>query len=400
MEVRREEADVWPWCSPEAGRARGPHKLGRPIDMVLSVRADSRDNFCNKARQREKNYFRKRKDRHDGARVDGVATRMSMKKKAEKAGPESYQSALAQFCSSALRADAKKKTTNAPLASAVKKRASASTVLNGAKKKATKAPLADDGTKFTPAQHFAGPRQGCVFKLGPAGQGYYPDAPAVASTRPGAHTAAPHLGVKPPSASDRLTKKLAPPPSTSVGPVQAFSELSISVASKRAISEVLRFVECTEVQSQALPVALAGHDVIAKARTGSGKTLAFLLPTVERLAARAGTLPRGVHAIVLSPTRELAAQIELQCAALIKHHRPLLSSHAVLGGTAVKLDVQRLRKAPPSVLVATPGRLLDLMRGHGLEKSFLALQGRPAPEPFSRTLLPNPRPAQAAKLSR
>ena len=351
---------------------------------------------------------------------------MSGKKKAEKAGPESYQSALAQFCSSALRADAKKKTTNAPLASAVKKRASASTVLNGAKKKATKAPLAsavkkrasastvlngakkkaakaplaDDGTKFTPAQHFAGPRQGCVFKLGPAGQGYYPDAPAVASTRPGSHTAAPHLGAKPPSASDRLTKKLAPPPSTSVGPVQAFSELSISVASKRAISEVLRFVECTEVQSQALPLALAGHDVIAKARTGSGKTLAFLLPTVERLAARAGTLPRGVHAIVLSPTRELATQIELQCAALIKHHRPLLSSHAVLGGTAVKLDVQRLRKAPPSVLVATPGRLLDLMRGHGLEKSFLALQGRPAPEPFSRTMRPNPRPAQAAKLSR
>lgn len=313
---------------------------------------------------------------------------MSAKKVAEKAKPESYQSALAQFCSSALRADAKKKATKAPLASAVKKRASASAVLNGAKK----APLVDDGTKFTPAQHFAGPRQGCVFKLGPAGQGYYPDAPAVASTRLAKH--------KPPSASDRLTKKLAPPPSTSVGPVQAFSELSISLASKRAISEVLRFVECTEVQSQALPLALAGHDVIAKARTGSGKTLAFLLPTVERLAARAGTLPRGVHAIVLSPTRELAAQIELQCAALIKHHRPLLSSHAVLGGTAVKLDVQRLRKAPPSVLVATPGRLLDLMRGHGLEKSFLALQGRPSPEPFTQTMRPNPRPAQAAKLSR
>ena len=338
--------------------------------------------------------------RHDGARVAWTALHVPMSKKvSEKAKPESYQSALAQFCSSALRADAKKKATKAPLASAVKKRASASAVLNGAKKR-PKAPLVGDGTKFTPAQHFAGPRPGCVFKLGPAGQGYYPDTPAVASTRPRSGTAVASTRPKPPSASDRLTKKLAPPPSTSVGPVQAFSELSISLASKRAISEVLRFVECTEVQSQALPLALAGHDLIAKARTGSGKTLAFLLPTVERLAARAGTLPRGVHAIVLSPTRELAAQIELQCAALIKHHRPLLSSHAVLGGTAVKLDVQRLRKAPPSVLVATPGRLLDLMRGHGLEKSFLALQGRPAPEPFTRTMHPNPRPAQAAKLSR
>ena len=88
-----------------------------------------------------------------------------------------------------------------------------------------------------------------------------------------------------------------------------------------------------------------------------------------------------MHAIVLSPTRELAAQIQVQCAALIKHHRPLLSSHAVLGGTAVKLDVQRLRKAPPSVLVATPGRLLDLMLGHGLEKTFLSLQGNPRPSP-------------------
>ena len=206
----------------------------------------------------------------------------------------------------------------------------------------------------------------------------------MASTRP-----------KPPSASDRLTKKLALSPSTSVSPVQAFSELSISVASKRAISEVLRR-GCTEVQSQALPLA-SPATTSSPRREPAQQALAFLLPTVERLAARAGTLPRGARDAL---TDELAAQIELQCAALIKHHRPLLSSHAVLGGTAVKLDVQRLRKAPPSLLVATPGRLLDLMRGHGLEKSFLALQGRPAPEPFTRTLHPNPRPAQAAKLSR
>ena len=73
-----------------------------------------------------------------------------------------------------------------------------------------------------------------------------------------------------------------------------FAELPISAASKRAISKVLHFTECTEVQSKTLPLALAGHDVIAKARTGSGKTLAFLLPTVELLAARAATLQRGV----------------------------------------------------------------------------------------------------------
>ena len=75
---------------------------------------------------------------------------------------------------------------------------------------------------------------------------------------------------------------------------------------------------------------------------------------------------------------------------------PLVAACALL----LFIAVQRLRKAPPSLLVATPGRLLDLIRGHGLEKSFLALQGRPAPDPFTRTMRPNPRPAQAAKLSR
>ena len=89
--------------------------------------------------------------------------RMSAKKVAVKAKPESYQSALAQFCSSALRADAKKKATKAPLASAVKKRASASAVLNGAKKR-PKAPLVGDGTKFTPAQHFAGPTSSGLYE--------------------------------------------------------------------------------------------------------------------------------------------------------------------------------------------------------------------------------------------
>ena len=63
-----------------------------------------------------------------------------------------------------------------------------------------------------------------------------------------------------------------------------------------------------------------------------------------------------------------------ECDALLKHHRPALSSKAVLGGTAVKLDVQVLRKQPPSVLIATPGRLNDLLHNHGMEKAFAALR--------------------------
>ena len=112
-------------------------------------------------------------------------------------------------------------------------------------------------------------------------------------------------------------------------------------------------------------------------RLPSGKTLAFLLPTIELLAARADTLERGVHAVVLSPTRELVAQIQSHCSALIKHQRAL-TSRAVLGGSVVKMDVQLLRKQPPSVLIATPGRLNDLLSNH--VSSLLAL------EPFESTL--------------
>ena len=152
-----------------------------------------------------------------------------------------------------------------------------------------------------------------------------------------------------------------------------FSSLAISAGSSRAIRDVLQFEVLTKVQSMTLPLALAGHDVVAKARTGSGKTLAFLLPTIEFLAANAGSLGRGVHAVTLSPTRELAAQIQLQCSSLTKF-QPEVSSRAVLGGSVVKLDVQQLRKTPPSMLIATPGRLHDLLLNHGLEKLFRALR--------------------------
>ena len=170
-----------------------------------------------------------------------------------------------------------------------------------------------------------------------------------------------------------LPTKKQPTKATPVSNCTTFDSLAISTASKRAIKEHLRFTECTDVQAQTLPHALAGFDVIAKARTGSGKTLAFLLPTVELLAAKAGALPSGVHAVVLSPTRELSAQIQTQCEALLKYHATL-SSRTVLGGSAVKVDVQLLRKQPPSVLIATPGRLSDLMNNHGLEKTFASLR--------------------------
>ena len=179
------------------------------------------------------------------------------------------------------------------------------------------------------------------------------------------------IAKKPGKKSQKL--RVADSPVTEEEATTTFPSLTISAGSSRAIRDVLRFDHLTKVQSMTLPLALAGNDVIAKSRTGSGKTLAFLLPTIELLATAAGSLGRGVHAIALSPTRELAAQIQAQCFALVKFH-PAISSRAVLGGSAVKLDVQLLRQQPPSVLIATPGRLHDLLLNHGLEKTFSVLR--------------------------
>src|SRR6267378_324397 len=85
--------------------------------------------------------------------------------------------------------------------------------------------------------------------------------------------------------------------------MNTFSELSLSPVLKTNLAKH-GFVKPTAVQSQSIPPALAGHDLVATAQTGTGKTLAFVLPLLESLAAK----PAGVGAVILSPTRELAIQ--------------------------------------------------------------------------------------------
>jgi len=113
----------------------------------------------------------------------------------------------------------------------------------------------------------------------------------------------------------------------------------------------------TGIQARAWPVALSGRDLIAVAKTGSGKTLAFVLPVVSRIASSGRA--SGVRALCLAPTRELASQIGVQCA----EWAPLcgLSSCVVYGGTPLGPQLAELRKLKPALLVATPGRLVDLL---------------------------------------
>ncbi len=133
---------------------------------------------------------------------------------------------------------------------------------------------------------------------------------------------------------------------------QSFADLGIS----RAVASQLTKQGIREpfpIQRQVIPDALAGHDVLAQSPTGSGKTLAFVAPILDSLDAGA----RRPAALVLAPTRELAAQI-------VDDARPLaqargLKTLAVFGGVGIQPQIQKARKA--HLLVATPGRLLDLL---------------------------------------
>jgi len=126
------------------------------------------------------------------------------------------------------------------------------------------------------------------------------------------------------------------------------------------------FTRPTPIQQEAIPPALAGRDILACAMTGSGKTAAFLLPILDRLAGR----PRGTtRALVITPTRELAAQIKEHLDALAINTP--VSGAAIFGGVGMGPQEQALRRGV-DVIVATPGRLLDHFRSrqmglHGLE---------------------------------
>lgn len=115
----------------------------------------------------------------------------------------------------------------------------------------------------------------------------------------------------------------------------------------------LGFTQATPIQSAAIPPALAGHDVLASAATGSGKSAAFGLPLLQRL----GELPRGkTRALILAPTRELAAQIAAHLTALAKHTNVRVA--AIYGGVGFGPQTQALKRGT-DIIVATPGRLLD-----------------------------------------
>ena len=149
---------------------------------------------------------------------------------------------------------------------------------------------------------------------------------------------------------------------------------AVSEPTRRALAEAFGVVDPRPIQSAAIPKALAGLDVFAKAATGSGKTLAFLVPVVERLAA-GGPAPVGgaIRAIVLSPARELAQQTHDVATRLLAFHAGL-GAQLVIGGTNKSAEERALASQPCDVLVATPGRLVDHMEVAAFAARLAAVQ--------------------------
>jgi len=136
----------------------------------------------------------------------------------------------------------------------------------------------------------------------------------------------------------------------------SFDTLGLSVDILRAVKEK-GYSEPTPIQRQAIPVVLEGGDLMAGAQTGTGKTAGFTLPLLERLSRQsAGKGPRPVRALILTPTRELAAQVEESVVTYGKH-LPLKSA-VIFGGVKINPQIDKLRRGV-DILVATPGRLLD-----------------------------------------
>ncbi|MCK9564132.1 MAG: ATP-dependent RNA helicase RhlE [Bacteroidales bacterium] len=146
-----------------------------------------------------------------------------------------------------------------------------------------------------------------------------------------------------------------------------FTELGLSAELLRAVSEQ-GYTQPTPIQAQAIPVVLEGGDVLAGAQTGTGKTAGFTLPLLQRLGAGTSSDKgyRPVRALVLTPTRELAAQVGESVTTYGKYLP--LRSMVIFGGVNINPQIAGLRKGV-DILVATPGRLLDHVQQKTLDLS-------------------------------
>ncbi|MTB41197.1 MULTISPECIES: ATP-dependent RNA helicase RhlE [unclassified Providencia] len=138
----------------------------------------------------------------------------------------------------------------------------------------------------------------------------------------------------------------------------SFSDLALNEEILLSINE-LGYESPTPIQQQAIPAVLAGHDLLASAQTGTGKTAGFTLPILQKLIStpRTGKDRKPIRALILTPTRELAAQVAENVKEYSRHLK--VRSFVVFGGVSINPQMMKLRGGV-EILIATPGRLLDL----------------------------------------
>jgi ATP-dependent RNA helicase RhlE len=150
----------------------------------------------------------------------------------------------------------------------------------------------------------------------------------------------------------------------------SFETLGLAPELNRALAE-LGYANPTPIQAEAIPLVMAGHDLMGGAQTGTGKTAAFALPLLHRLA-QGGPMhgPRKPRALILTPTRELAVQVNDSLRAYGKHLR--LASTTIYGGAGMQPQIDALRRGI-DILVATPGRLLDHLERRSVDLSHVEI---------------------------
>ena len=173
-----------------------------------------------------------------------------------------------------------------------------------------------------------------------------------------------------------------------------FSELGLRTELLRAV-EQNGYREATPIQQQAIPLILTGADVLAGAQTGTGKTAGFTLPLLERVHQTRCTRPAPHRALILVPTRELAAQVSESVRTYGRYMG--FKSAAIFGGVSQRTQIDKIRNGL-DIVIATPGRLLDLAQQNEIDLSsveilvldeadrmldmgFISVPAQPAAEP-------------------
>ncbi len=154
-----------------------------------------------------------------------------------------------------------------------------------------------------------------------------------------------------------------------------FSSLGFSPALRPALLRAITengYLTPTAIQSAAIPAALQGRDIVASAQTGSGKTAAFALPLLHRLAETPTGTARRVRGLILVPTRELAAQVGQAIVSLAKYLPQRIKVAVVFGGVSINPQMMNLRGGA-DIVVATPGRLIDLIDHNALTLAAVSL---------------------------